>query len=394
MSLQLISRSTDLKRLRDEGYDIEVKAAHLLVKQVPYVTPERKVSRGMLVVPLGDVAGDRTHPPSDHTAYFSGETPSNADGTEFPHIIDKETRVLAEGLEVNFRFSSKPPGGSYPDFYEKMTTYVTMLTAQARRIDPGVTAQTHPVIATSEDESVFNYLDTASSRAGIVAITEKLEKLGRVAIVGLGGTGSYILDLIAKTPVREIHLFDGDRFISHNAFRSPGAASLEELRAAPLKVTYFRDVYSRMRRGVVAHEYYVDASRTAELREMDFVFLSFDGEVKKQLVESLIESGVPFIDVGLGVHQAEGALLGIVRVTTATKEKHDHVVASNRIPFAEAGVADEYGTNIQVADLNALNAALAVVRWKKLFGFYADLEREHFSAYTIDGNHLLNEEQS
>ena len=49
--------------------------------------------------------------------------------------------------------------------------------------------------------------------------------------------------------------------------------------------------------------------------------------------------------------------------------------------------------NIQVADLNALNACLAVIRWKKLFGFYRDLEREHHTLYTVDGNHLLNEDQ-
>lgn len=42
----------------------------------------------------------------------------------------------------------------------------------------------------------------------------------RVAIVGVGGTGSYILDMVAKTWVREIHLFDSDRFLQYNAFRS------------------------------------------------------------------------------------------------------------------------------------------------------------------------------
>ena len=63
--------------------------------------------------------------------------------------------------------------------------------------------------------------------------------LGAVAIAGPGGTGSYVLDLVAKTPVRDIHLFDGDSFMSHNAFRAPGAASLEELRALPKKVDYF-----------------------------------------------------------------------------------------------------------------------------------------------------------
>ena len=37
MSQQLISRNPDLRRLREEGYDIELRAGHLLVKGVPYV---------------------------------------------------------------------------------------------------------------------------------------------------------------------------------------------------------------------------------------------------------------------------------------------------------------------------------------------------------------------
>jgi hypothetical protein len=41
------------------------------------------------------------------------------------------------------------------------------------------------------------------------------------------------------------------------------------------------------------------------------------------------------------------------------------------------------------ADLNALNAALAVIKWKKLACFYQDLDHEHHSTYTIGGNMLL-----
>ena len=36
---------------------------------------------------------------------------------------------------------------------------------------------------------------------------------------------------------------------------------------------------------------------------------------------------------------------------------------------------DEYATNIQIADLNALNALMAVIKWKKLSGFYQDLKK-------------------
>ena len=77
----------------------------------------------------------------------------------------------------------------------------------------------------------------------------------KVAIVGVGGTGSYVLDLVAKTPVREIHLFDGDDFLQHNAFRAPGAPSLEQLVAKPKKASYFKAIYDKMRTGIFVHEF-------------------------------------------------------------------------------------------------------------------------------------------
>ncbi len=65
-----------------------------------------------------------------------------------------------------------------------------------------------------------------------------------MAIIGVGGTGSYILDLIAKTSVKEIHLFDGDTFDSHNAFRSPGIATLDEVNQREFKTVFFKVVTS------------------------------------------------------------------------------------------------------------------------------------------------------
>jgi hypothetical protein len=361
----------------------------LLVQHVPYVTPQKQVAYGVLVDAVR-TAGDRVTAPADHTFYFAGEKPCRADGTPLAHIIEEQHHVLADGVEVEFRFSSKPPSGAYSDYYEKVTTYVALLMSQARLIDPSVTAQTFPVVETEDEDSPFVYLDTASSRARITAISEKL-KLGRIAIVGVGGTGSYILDLVVKTPVNEIHLFDGDRFISHNAFRSPGAASVEQLRAEPSKVDYFRDLYSKMHRRVIAHPYSVEAGNVEELRGMDFVFLAFEGRAKRSVIERLVEFGIPFVDVGMGIGADNGSLNGILRVTTATSAKHNHL--AKRIDSADTDVADEYATNIQVADLNALNAAFAVIKWKKLFGFYADLEHEYHSSYMTDGNNVVNEDQ-
>lgn len=48
MSPQLIARSKDLLQLQNEGYDIEIRAGYLLVKDVPFVNANREVKRGTL----------------------------------------------------------------------------------------------------------------------------------------------------------------------------------------------------------------------------------------------------------------------------------------------------------------------------------------------------------
>ncbi|MCI0601812.1 ThiF family adenylyltransferase [bacterium] len=393
MSRKLISHSADLKKLRDEGYDLQIRSGYLLVKDVPYVNSRKEIKLGILVSTL-TLAGDITSRPEDHVAHFVGDYPCNADGKEIEQIRNScENRTLAEGVVVQHRFSAKPkPSGLYEDYYVKVTTYVAIISGPAQLIDPLITSKTFPVIEPDKEneETVFNYIDTASSRAEIDFVAKKLEPL-KIAIVGLGGTGCYVLDLVAKTPVKEIHLFDGDAFLQHNAFRSPGAPSIDDLMTKPPKVVYLKSLYSKMHRGVIDHAVYVDAGNVGELQNMDFGFLCLDrSSAKKMIVEMLEYCGVPFIDVGMGVNVTDDSLGGILRITTSTPKQRDHV--RNRISFSDGGRDNQYDTNIQIADLNALNAALAVIKWKKLFGFYRDLKREHHSTYTIDCDLLTNED--
>jgi tRNA A37 threonylcarbamoyladenosine dehydratase len=392
MSQQLINLSTDLKRLRDEGYDIETRGSYLLVKHVPYVNSAKEVKFGTLVSEL-TLTGDVTTRPNNHVAYFAGDYPCNKDGSEMVKIRHQSQRQeLDRDIVVNHSFSSRPAEG-YSDYYHKMATYVAILSSPAQSIDPTATAKTFPAIETEEDESVFNYIDTASSRVEITLVSRKLE-MGAVGIIGLGGTGSYVLDLVAKTPVREIRLFDGDKFSQHNAFRSPGAPSIDDLKKEDKKVVYFKDIYSKMHRNIVAYDSYVNADNLNQFDGLDFAFLCLDsGEEKRLIVEKMEAINIPFIDVGMGVELVDNALIGILRVTTSTTKKRDHVRSKNRIAFLEGGIKNEYARNIQIADLNALNAALAVIKWKKLFGFYKDFEDEYFCAYTIDGNMLTNEDK-
>jgi hypothetical protein len=115
------------------------------------------------------------------------------------------------------------------------------------------------------------------------------------------------------------------------------------------------------------------------------------GSVKRAIVDRLTEWGISFIDVGLGLKNGDHGLTGVLRVTTSTPAMRAHV--PDRIDVSDPPADDIYASNIQIADLNALNATLAVIKWKKLHSVYLDLEHEHFAAYTLDGNHLLNEDQ-
>jgi hypothetical protein len=399
MQQQLISRSPDLQRLRNEGYDVDVRAGFLLVKGIPYVNSGRAICSGTLVTHLS-MAGNITTKPATHVAYFMGEYPCDKDGTPLSKLVigSQPHQPLADGVLVDHTFSSKPfpPQAGYSDYYQLVTTYVALVSSAAEALDPSVTAKSFSVIEPTADESVFHYYDTASTRARISVVTDKLAS-GRVAIVGLGGTGTYVLDLVAKTPVQEIHLFDGDVFSQHNAFRSPGAPSVETLQGKPQKVNHFASVYANMHRHIFPHDGYLDATNVEQLRGMSFVFLCLDkGSAKQAIIAALETLAIPFIDVGMGIYLNErtNSLGGIVRVTASSDRQRAHVHDKQRISFGDGDEGNEYRQNIQIADLNALNGALAVIKWKKLAGFYQDLEHEFHSTYTIDGNILQNEDQS
>jgi hypothetical protein len=160
---------------------------------------------------------------------------------------------------------------------------------------------------------------------------------------------------------------------------------------APKKVDYYKATYSRMHRSIIAHAVDIGADNLHLLEGATFAFLCLDGgEPRRRVVEWLEARNIRFVDVGMGLELVDGSLGGILRVTASTPAKRDHV-HKGRISFADGDEKDDlYASNIQVADLNALNATLAVIKWKKIRGFYRDLEQEHHCTYTTDGNMIIN----
>jgi len=386
--MTLVDRSDDLSRLIEDEYDIEIRDGNLLVHHVPYVNSAGEVEYGILVSDLS-TNGERTIAPGRHEVWVVGSIPYDHQGNEVAGIADKDRLDYGGGLVACCRLSLKPGNRMPVDYYEKISNYVRILGSYARGIDPSATHKSYPVRETSPEESMFRYHDAATSRSGLSAVTAKL-RLERVAIVGLGGTGSYILDQVAKTPVGEIHLYDDDILYAHNAFRAPGAAALGELKEEPPKVEYFFRKYDVLHRNIVPHQTRIDETNIAELQEMTFVFLAMDaGAAKRTIVENLTSWNIPFVDCGMGLHRQENSLRGSVRMTAGVPGRYDHL--DRRISYRDVA-ADEYDMNFQTADLNMLNAAMAVTKWKKIFGYYVDGPQELNSLYNVARARLLNGE--
>ncbi|RAA04938.1 ThiF family adenylyltransferase [Ralstonia pseudosolanacearum] len=353
------------------GLQVTVQGAHLLLHNVPVVDNQRQLQLGTLVVTLVYTDSQVT-PPATHQAWLDGPFPCFADGSTMEQLRHSDVAggMVAPGVPARFYFSNKDEGWTgYATHFDQLMHYWRIITDQARVIDPHCTRPLGsglPHVAPRTDP--FRYPDACSVRGNFVMVSERLANLS-VAIVGLGGTGSYVLDQVAKTPVREIHLFDGDVFELHNAFRAPAAA--QESDFGRPKVTYFAELYDPMRSGIVQHPSYVTDANVGLLGQFDFVFVCVDkGPARRLICSHLINRGVPFIDCGMDMSLSTAQqIFGTCRVTVATSAKNNHFF--ERAPTMEDAGDALYDQNIQIADANALNAVLAVMRWKQHFGFYA-----------------------
>lgn len=384
---RLVRDSPDLTRLVQDGFAVRVVNGFLVVDDIPYVDDAAQVQRGSFLCPL-DLSGTTTAPPTTHVMCFVGGTPRDQHGRPIKDLVNDgvDKWSASPDLTAACGFSQKPDGG-YKNFYDKVTYYAAMVIGYAQAIDPDASPHTFKPIETDEDDGVFCYVDTFSSRAGITELNQLLALL-KVVIIGLGGTGAHLLDALVKTPALSIHLYDADYFRSHNSFRAPSAASIEDLAAGLTKVEYYTRLYSRMRRGIVPHPINVTANNVGELLDANFVFLAMDtGPDKKAIIETLTAHGIPFIDTGVGLSKDGNGLAGQLRITTSTPGRSDHIERDGLISYF-VGDDAEYDTNIQVEELNALTANLAIIRYKKLLGFYADVEDERHTVYVVNSGDI------
>lgn len=395
MSRRLTSLNPSLAKLVHEGYELEFRPGQLLVHAVPYVNAQGVISHGTLVSELSMESPDIVSRPGSHQMHFIGEHPCFSDGRPFTPVQHSSGDFdLGNGLHAQHHFSHKRKDQhgawiDYEDYYVKVKTYVRAISGQAKILDSKVDARTHKVTRWADDTTPFLYSDTASTRAGILAINERASAL-KVAIVGLGGTGGYVLDFLAPTYVPEIHLFDGDYQRQHNAFRTPGAISPETLGRQLRKVEWFAEHYSQFRTGIVPHAEMIGEGNVHRLAEFDYVFICIDrGSARALILEGLKDAGTVVIDCGMGMQVSAGEqkLWGTIRTTSSTPATREQ--AARLMPLVDRD--DEiYRSNIQIVEMNAMSAAMAVMRWKRMVGMFGDDRRETESTYNTALSQLSN----
>ena len=221
----------------------------------------------------------------------------------------------------------------------------------------------------------FKIHNTFEARAAIGPVQNRIRGQS-IAIIGLGGTGAYILDLVAKTPVREIHLLDADHIDWHTFMRAPGAPTTEEIesvrKGSLSKVDYYHSKYASLREDIHLYAVRVDSpSMFADFlsdHPIDFAFVCIDQQKDSDsprqdvVYAALSQAEVPFIDSGVSITLENRAVRGAVTTSyyAAESEAWKEAIPNARVEGNVPGYR-----NVQLPEVNALAASLAVMEWRR-----------------------------
>jgi hypothetical protein len=367
---ELASHNEDIKRLLEKGYAVTEDHGYLVIRDIPYLDSNGVENRGAVVTKLVDVDGKKVRQ-EDHQIFFAGSHPHHIDGTAIFGLAGGATGlalVASPDVVVERSFSNKPDRGYYVDFFEKIENYVAVISGPAIT-KYGANPYTFRLVEETPSQTVFRFRDTLSSRAEIVDLSSKFAN-DIVAVIGLGGTGSYLLDFLVKTPVKQIRGFDHDDFHVHTAYRSPGR--LQESELGKKKAAVYQSRYENFRDGLALESRYVDAHSHENLAGVTFAFVCVDkGTSRAGIFDLLIANGIPFIDVGMGLNRNRGPINGMLRATYYSVKDAQRLREMDLAELADHP-DDEYRVHIQISELNALNAALAILKFKQIRGFYLD----------------------
>ena len=387
------SEDGSIERLLDAGYALYRRGPYL-VMPVPYLDAAGDPHTGLMVDTINPDADGRARTlPLNHQMYFIGGQPYDQEGRILFRGAGANVSPLFDSKSSSFYWSWKPLGDDsamrdYVSLYEKFTEYAFYVSGPAEAKHPAFKATPFADIDQVDAECPFPFDDMNSARANLSEL-DKLLADDTVAVIGAGGTGSYIFDLISKTRVRAIRLYDFDAFEIHNAFRIPGTTHREELGQPKVRVIEQR--YAGWHNKVKAFEEKLDGGSADLLEGVTFAFLAVDKiAARRDIAKLLLAREIPVAIVGMGLHHGNPGLTGMIDTTLLDAASPASAIAEI-IGDGLIDIPDEYQKNIQTVELNAFNAAMAVFMYKKYRGYYAGGHAAYQATFTISTMQLYRE---
>ena len=246
----------------------------------------------------------------------------------------------------------------------------------------------------------FNFPNTYEGRSGVAPIQDRIRGQS-IAIIGLGGTGSYVLDMIAKTPVGNIHIVDDDYVDWHNIMRAPGAPTGEEINSLMEmkkcgtdcvgKVDYFYSKYASFREGIHAHTVRLDSPPKCNefLGEhpIDYAFVCIDQDENSDsprqdvVYSALSVAEIPFVDSGISILLDNDAVSGSVTTSAYSAGSLEWEIG---VPNPFLNNNGRGYRNVQLPEVNALAASLAVMEWRRQTGQYVSKSSSFLHKFRLE----------
>ena len=372
MSPTPTNHETELAEVLQAGFDCCVEDDILTVGPIPYRLSDGGIGHGSLICHLNR-NGEDIAPPSDHTAAWIGdEVPHlQAGGPMDRLIIDQSRNSWSNGATSVCIMSRRRPE-PYPNYGQKMLTYARLIAREA------VTAwrESSPGVVEVKDVSQLVDHETGLNRARVGHFNALLAR-ENVAVIGAGGTGAHIVDLVSKTNVRQVDIYDPDYVSTHTQLRWPGIVERRVVEEKMNKAEYLAALYARRtNRNIQGHPFAIGKDNLTYLNGKTMIFVAIDkGPARREILVGLADMGLNFIDCGIDLQGNDGPLTASLRIIRCQAEQS----AEKRLELAmlapgDANAADDdlYAQNIQTGEMNSLNAALAVIAWKQGIEFYRD----------------------
>ena len=315
----------------------------------------------------------------------------HADGSPLESYIDGDKKTWSH-ISIKKGSQSEPEeDGSASDLVHRY----------AKQIVGAVSAAGYSQTASLSKRGPFKIPNTFEARAALGSVQDRIRDQ-RVGIIGLGGTGAYILDILSKTPVKEIHLLDSDDIDWHTFMRAPGAPTTKEIqtrhKGSVLKVDYYHPKYASLRDDIHPHVLRVDGPSTfgqfLSDHPIDYAFVCIDqlseGDSPRQdaVYAALTEAGVPFIDSGVSITLEDDAVRGAV---TTSAYGAGSLTWKEAIPNAKVEGSVPGYRNVQLPEVNALAAALAVMEWRRRTAQYVSESSSVLHKFRLEKPSIVTE---